>query len=99
MCLDGVTFAGSYWIMNKTITCKKTKIKNCGEAKIPLDKRKPLMEAATVRSCEKMRSRASWQAKPPAPPLQTLDCRGGEGTFACRFKFFTASNGRGSART
>jgi hypothetical protein len=28
---------------------------------------------ATVRSREKMRSQASWQAKPPAPPLQTHD--------------------------
>ena len=42
--------------MNKNETAKKTKIKICGESKFPLDKRKPLMEAATVR--ERLRPQA-----------------------------------------
>ena len=45
----GTSLPNGYSFMNKTETAKKTKTKTSGESKLPLDKRKPLMEAATGR--------------------------------------------------
>ena len=46
----GTSLPNGYSIMNKRETAKKTKTKTSGESKFPLDKRKPLMEAATVNA-------------------------------------------------
>ena len=40
--------------MNKTQTRKTTKTKTSEDAKVSLDKREPLMEAAPARRCEKI---------------------------------------------
>ena len=55
--------------MNKTVTCKKTKTKDCRKPKFLLDKRKPLMEAATANALSTLapRERMLWSKLEPRP--------------------------------